>query len=250
MPVFEADAIVLRQYSLSDSDRIIVFITREFGKIRAAAQGVKKLQSHIAGCLEPFNHIKLEFWNREGRDLSQIRGVDLIHSFVKKDPDFKQICAYSYFAEITNEIIQENQPNPVLFRLLLSSLHAGEQLTINSALIRYFELWALKLSGLLPNYAYCSNCGKCVKDEMFFAWIEAGQTRCADCAQGRGLSVCADASIFLEEIFHLPPDKLAVLPVSRDALSAVERLTHRLVSVNFEKQPKSYRILKEALQDK
>jgi DNA repair protein RecO (recombination protein O) len=249
MPVFEADAIVLRQYSLSDSDRIIVFITREFGKIRAAAQGVKKLQSRIAGCLEPFNHIQIEFWNREGKDLCRIQEAELIHSFIKRDSDFRQICAYSYFAEITNEIIQENQANPVLFRLLLSSLHAGEQLAINSALIRYFELWSLKLSGLLPNYAYCSNCGKCVKDEMFFAWIEGGQTRCVDCAQGRGLRVGALASVFLEEILHLPPDKLAVQPISKEALIDIERLTHRLLSVNFEKQLKSYRILKEALQD-
>jgi DNA repair protein RecO (recombination protein O) len=249
MPVFEADAIVLRQYSLSDSDRIIVFITREFGKIRAAAQGVKKLQSRIAGCLEPFNHIRIEFWSREGKDLSQIRRTELIHSFLKRDPDFKQICAYSYFAEITNEIIQENQANPALFRLLLSSLHAGEQLPINAALIRYFELWSLKLNGLLPNYAYCSNCGKCVKEEMFFTWIEAGQTRCADCAQGRGLRIGALASVFLSEILRLPPDKLAVQPIANEALMDVERLTHRLLSINLEKQLKSYRILKEALQD-
>lgn len=249
MPVFEADAIVLRQYSLSDSDRIIVFITREFGKIRAAAQGVKKLQSHIAGCLEPFNHIRIEFWNREGKDLGQIRRTELMHSFTKRAPDFKQICAFSYFSEITNEIIQENQANPALFRLLLSCFHAGEQLSINSALIRYFELWSLKLNGLLPNYAYCSKCGKCVKDEMFFAWIEAGQTRCADCAQGRGLRIGEQASVFLEEIMHLPPDKLAAQPIAQEALIEVERLTGKLFSLNFEKQLKSYRILKEALRD-
>ena len=62
MPVHEAEAIVLRQYSLSDSDRIIVFITREFGKIRAVAKGVKKPKSRFAGALEPLNHIRLEFY--------------------------------------------------------------------------------------------------------------------------------------------------------------------------------------------
>jgi DNA repair protein RecO (recombination protein O) len=249
MPVFEADAIVLRQYSLSDSDRIIIFITREFGKVRAAAQGVKKLQSRIAGCLEPFNHIQIEFWNREGKDLCQIRRVELTHSFNKKNPDFRQMCAFSYFSEITNEIIQENQANPALFRLLLSSLHTGEQHTVQSALIRYFEIWSLKLNGLLPNYAYCSNCGKCVKDDEFFTWIEAGQTRCRECAQGRGLRIGAQASVFLEEILRFPPDKLVIRPIDKEALVDVERLTQKLLSMAFEKQFKSYRILKEALQD-
>jgi DNA repair protein RecO (recombination protein O) len=78
MPVYEAEAIVLRQYSLSDSDRIIVFVTREYGKMRAAAQGIKKPKSRIAGCLEPLNHLHLELWAREGRELGQIRQAELI----------------------------------------------------------------------------------------------------------------------------------------------------------------------------
>jgi DNA repair protein RecO (recombination protein O) len=249
MPVFEADAIVLRQYSLSDSDRIIVFITKEFGKVRAAAQGVKKPQSRISGSLEPFNHLRVEFWSREGRDLCQIRRAELMHSFTKGDSDFKKICAFSYFSEMTNELIQENQANPALFRLILSCFHAGEQLPINSALIRYFELWSLKLNGLLPNYAYCSNCGKCVKEEVFFAWLEAGQARCADCAQGRGLRISQEAAIFMEAMMHLPPEKLAAQPVAKEALIDVEHLANKLLSINFEKKLKSYRLLKEALRD-
>jgi DNA repair protein RecO (recombination protein O) len=183
MPVYEAEAIVLRQYPLSDSDRIIVFFTQEYGKIRAVAQGIKKLQSRIAGCLEPFNHVRLEFWSREGKDLCQIRRVELVHSFLRKDPDFGQICAFSYFAEISNEMVQENQANPALFRLLVSSLRAGEQHRVTHALLRYFEIWCLKLNGLLPNYAYCSNCGKYVKDDGFFAWIESGQALCSACSR-------------------------------------------------------------------
>ena len=51
MPLYEAEAIVLRQYALSDSDRIIVFITKEFGKIRAAAKGVKKPKSRAPAAI-------------------------------------------------------------------------------------------------------------------------------------------------------------------------------------------------------
>jgi DNA repair protein RecO (recombination protein O) len=248
MPVFEADAIVLRQYSLADSDRIIVFITREFGKIRGVAQGVKKTQSRMAGSLEPFNHVRVECWNREGKDLCQIRRVDLIHTFFKKGADYRQICAYSYFSEIMNEIIQENQSNDALFRLLLSSLHAGELHAVNAALISYFEIWSLRLSGLWPHYAYCSYCGKCVKGDEFFVWIETGQIRCAACAQGRGLRMRAQASAFLEEIFRLSPDQIVLRTIQPDALIDIERLSQKLLSMAFEKQLKSYRMLKEAFQ--
>jgi DNA repair protein RecO (recombination protein O) len=249
MPVFEAEALVLRQYSLSDSDRVIVFITREQGKVRAAAQGVKKVGSRIAGCLDLLNHIQLEYWTREGRDLAQIRGAELIHSYLGKEPNLKQISAFSYFAEITNEVAQDNQPHPALFRLLLASLRAGEGFGVNDSLLRYFEIWCLKLSGLLPNYAYCSNCGKCVKDEGFFAWLEAGQARCAACAQGKGMRVGAEAAAILDAMLQQSPERFAAKPLENGAASDIERLSQRLLSLYLEKKLKSYRILKEALKN-
>ncbi|HTY62058.1 MAG TPA: DNA repair protein RecO [Acidobacteriota bacterium] len=248
MPVHEAEAIVLRQYALSDSDRIVVLITREFGKIRAAAKGVKKPQSHFAGCLEPLSHVRIEFYAREGRDLSQIRRAELIRSYLGIKPTLKQVYAYSYFAEIANEIVQDYQVNYPLFRLLLSSMEAGEKNGVNEALVRYFETWCLKLSGLFPNYAYCSSCGKCVKDDVFFAWVEVGQARCNACAQGRGLRIGAPAAVALTLMAKLPPEQFAARPLVEDAAREIERLSQRLLAMHLEKQLKSYRILKEALQ--
>jgi DNA repair protein RecO (recombination protein O) len=248
MTVQTAEAIVLRQYSLSDSDRIVVFFTREYGKIRAVAQGVKKPKNRLGGCVEPLNHIRLEFWIREGRDLCQIRQVDLIHSYLGKNPNLLKIYAYSYFAEITNELVQDNQANHPLFRLLLASLEAGQKHTVSMSLVRYFEIWCLKISGLLPNYAYCSNCGKCVKDDGFFAWLEAGQTRCMACAEGRGLRIGVSTAEALELMSKLSPDQYSMLSLSGDSASEIERLSQRLLSLHLEKQLKSYRILREVLQ--
>ena len=66
MLTHESEAVVLRQYPLSEADRIVVFFTREYGKIRAVAQGAKRLKSRMGGCLEPLNHIYLRFYLKEG----------------------------------------------------------------------------------------------------------------------------------------------------------------------------------------
>jgi len=247
MPVHESEAIVLRHYSLSDSDRIIVFVTRDYGKVRAVAQGVKKLKSRMAGSLEPLSHIRLEFFAREGRDLSQVRQAELIHSYLGKNPPLNRVYAYTYFAEIANELVQDNQPNEALFRLFLASMQAGEQASVNSPLVRYYEIWSLKLSGLLPNYAYCSNCAKCVKDDGFFAWLESGQVRCQACAGGRGLRVGAAAAAVLESMGKLGPGPFMAQPLTRDAAVDIERLSQRLLGLHLEKELKSYRILREVL---
>jgi DNA repair protein RecO (recombination protein O) len=247
MPTYEAEAVVLRQYSLSDSDRIIIFVTREYGKIRAVAQGVKRLQSRIAGCLEPLNHIRLEFFAKEGRELHQVRQAELIHAYLGKAPTLSRIYAFSYFAEIANEIVQDNQPNQPQFRLLLASMEAGERNPANQALVRYYEIWSLKLSGLLPNYAYCSNCGKCVKDDGFFAWLESGQARCEGCAQGRGLRIGPAAAAALEGMAKLGPGQFMANAFTRDAAVEIERLSQRLLGLHLERELKSYRMLREVL---
>lgn len=247
MPVHEAEAIVLRQYSLADSDRIIVFITREFGKIRAVAKAVKKPGSRIGGCLEPLNHIRLEFFAKEGRDLGQVRQAELIRAYLGKQPSLEHLYAFSYFAEIANEIVQENQQNAAQFRLLLASLEAGYAGKVNRPLVRYYEIWSLKLSGLLPNYAYCSNCGKCVKDEGFFAWPETGQVRCYSCAQGRGLWVGAEAAAALDSMTRVGPGQFMAQQLTRNSSTELERLSQRLLGLHLERELKSYRVLKEVL---
>jgi DNA repair protein RecO (recombination protein O) len=247
MPVHEAEAIVLRQYPFSDSNQVIVFFSRQYGKFRATAQGVRRTRSRIGACLEPLNHIRLAYYMREGRELGQVRQAELIHSYLGKNPSLDRICAFYYFAEIVNELAQDNQPNQPLFRLLLASLESGDRLASFEKLVRYFEVWCLKLSGFLPNYGYCSNCGKCVKDVGFFAWLEAGQARCLECAQGRGLRIGAGATAALSAMANLPPEQFGSLPLANDAAQELERLTQRLLGLHLEKQLKSYRLLKEAL---
>ena len=224
-------------------------MTREYGKIRAVAHGVKKPKSLIAGDIEPFNHIRIKFQFQEGKELGRILETELIDSFLKKNPDLLQIYTYSYFAEIVNEMVQENQPNIPLFRLLLASMKAGAIARIPVSLARYFEIWALRLNGLLPDYTHCVHCGKCVKNAGFWAWIESGEARCEACARSRGVHVGAKSAVMIEKMMKLPPEKFMILPFERESATELEKLTQRLLGFHLEKQLKSFRILREAFRE-
>jgi DNA repair protein RecO (recombination protein O) len=249
MTTHEAEAVVLRQYSLSESDRIIVLLTREFGKVRAVAKGSKKPRSRMGAALEPLTVLRVEFYMREGQNLGQLRQAEILHSYLGRMPTLERMLAYSYFAELIQEIVQENNPNYAIYRLLLASLDAGDKQGISVALVRYFEYWCLKLSGLIPNYDYCSNCAKCVKDEGFFAWLDEGQVRCAQCAGDRGLRICSETAAELRCIAQLSPEKFAARRLSDSTASELERLTQRLLELHLEKRLKSYSMLKRALRD-
>lgn len=247
MPIHETEAIVLRRYPLSESDRIIVFFTKGQGKLRAVGHGVKKPKSRLAGCLEPLNHVRLEYYAKEGADLAQIRQCEIIHAYLGKNPSLKRIYAFTYFTELAHEFVQENQANVVLFRLFLAVASAGEQMGVNQALVRYFEFWSLKLNGLLPNFGHCSICDKCLKEVGFFAWIEEGEGRCQECAGNKGLHVRSDAAASLNSMSAMPPAQYASMTLTESAAADLERLSQRLLERHLEKRLKSYAALSEVL---
>ncbi len=247
MPIHETEAVVLRQYPLSEADRIIIFFTREFGKVRAVGKGVKKLKSRSAPIHEPLTHMALSFWTREGVELSRIRGCEKIHSYLGPGCTLEQFYAYTYFAELVNEFVQENNPNEPLFRLLLASLRTGESRGISEGLVRYFELWMLRLNGLLPNYAYCSSCRKYVKGEGFFASPSTGQGHCSDCAAGTGVHVGRAGTELLESILELSPERFVSKTFPENATKDMERLTRKLFDLHLERRLRSYEPLRSVL---
>ena len=53
MPVYTSEALILRTYKLGESDRIVVFLTRDRGKKRGVAKGARRVRSKFIGALEP-----------------------------------------------------------------------------------------------------------------------------------------------------------------------------------------------------
>src|SRR6266481_4483218 len=52
MPLYSADALILRTYKLGEADRIVVFLTRDRGKKRGVAKGARRTKSNFVGALE------------------------------------------------------------------------------------------------------------------------------------------------------------------------------------------------------
>ncbi|MBN2241252.1 MAG: DNA repair protein RecO [Acidobacteria bacterium] len=247
MPIFEDEAIVLRQYPLAESDVIVVCIAPELGKIRAVAHGIKKTKSRFAGSLEPLNHIRIVFYNREGRELGTIQHAELIHSYSNKFWSLDYLFALTFFTELAQALVQENQPSPALFRLLLAAMRAGEKKALLLPLLRYFEVWCLKLSGFLPAFAACSVCGGNIREEGFFARIQEGTVLCADCSSRKGIFIGAAASSALQRIMTRSPEDFAASPLEAEAGRQIERWTQELLEQNLGSPLKSYGILKEII---
>ena len=65
MRTYRDEAVVLRTWKLGEADRIISLFTREHGKVRAVAKGIRRTGSKFGSRLEPFGHVDVQL--AEGR---------------------------------------------------------------------------------------------------------------------------------------------------------------------------------------
>jgi len=68
MPLFTAEALVLRTYNLAEADKIVVCLSRSHGLIRGVAKGCRKLRNRFGASLEPFTIINLTYYQKENQD--------------------------------------------------------------------------------------------------------------------------------------------------------------------------------------
>ena len=82
VPLYRDEAIVLRTHKLGEADRIITLLTRQHGRVRAVAKGVRRTTSRFGSRLEPFTHVDLQL--AEGRNLDTITQAETLDAFAAR----------------------------------------------------------------------------------------------------------------------------------------------------------------------
>ena len=149
MPLYTTDALILRTYKLGESDRIVVFLTRDRGKKRGVAKNARQSRRRFGGALEPLTYGRVGYVERERRELVRLDYVEVVRSPLSAI-DGEALGYVSYFAELIDEWAPEADPNEPLFRLGVSMVDAMAKGAPIEPLARYFEFWLLA-AGRLPD---------------------------------------------------------------------------------------------------
>src|SRR5205085_5070396 len=140
MPLHTTDALILRTYKLGESDKIVVFLTRDRGKKRGVAKNARQSRRRFGGALEPMTTGLVGYVERERRDLVRLEYVEARRSPLAA-ADGEALGYVSYFAELIDEWAQDNDSNEPLFRLGSSVVDAIAGGVAIEPLARYFEYW-------------------------------------------------------------------------------------------------------------
>jgi DNA repair protein RecO (recombination protein O) len=156
MPARASESLVLRTYPFGEADLIVSFFTRDQGKLRGVAKRARRPKSSFGAGLERLSLVRMHYFQRENRELTTLDSCDIVRSQFALLASYEIGVALDYLAEVTDELLPQAEPNERFFRLLLSVLdYLREAGAKNSSAIwpavLYFSLWAVRLSGFLPN---------------------------------------------------------------------------------------------------
>lgn len=177
------EAVVLRHSDWGEADRILVFFTREMGKVRAIAKGVRKLRSRKAGHLEPFTRVTLQL--AKGRDLWIVTQAETVNAHQPLREDLLLVGYAAYVVELIDRSGEEEGVNLALYRLLSNTLQRLAETDDPFQVVRYYELRLLDLLGFRPELSRCGQCSKDIRPEDQYFSAEVGGVLCPDCGQGQ-----------------------------------------------------------------
>jgi DNA repair protein RecO (recombination protein O) len=160
MPVYKAEAIVLRQQPLGEYDRIVTLFTREHGKIRAAAKGVRRPTSRLAGRIEPFTHARLLL--ARGRTLDVIAQAEIIRSFTGMRGDLLRAAYGAFVMELIHRGLPERDRHEEVFVLIVDALSELDDARGDGAELASlrFAVQLTRLLGYQPETTACVGCGR------------------------------------------------------------------------------------------
>ncbi|MEE8524088.1 MAG: DNA repair protein RecO [Thermoanaerobaculia bacterium] len=247
MQIRNATALLLDVFDLQERDRIVTFLTAEWGKKRGVARGSRTKYSRFAGRLQPLAKVAVSWFEKDGRDLVRISDVSLVRPAAAIQETLEDILLTSYLAEHMKEFAQEEENSERLFRLLDSTLEALLSGTDRPLAARYFEVWMLRLSGIFPVPRECPLCGRPYAGKAVFLESEAILV-CDHCgADHRQLEVGPTELEFLVRSGRESLAKLEEKPPSPQALSRIETLCARIRRHFLQSELKSYRVMLDTL---
>ena len=175
--------VVLRTYKLGESDRIVVLLTQEHGKVRAVAKGVRKTHSKFGARLEPMSHVKLLL--AQGRELDIVNQAECVETLAPMMVDLDHLTNGIAVLEAADQMSMDREPVPHLYRMVVGALRTIADRS-GPLVVPSFYWKLLAAEGVAPELDACVRCGE--GGPLVAFDMDQGGALCRACRTGAPLS--------------------------------------------------------------
>lgn len=115
---YKVNAIVIARKNRQEADKIITVFSKEYGKMRLLAKGIRKISSKRAAYLEVFSHVSMVVYAGSGIDT-----ITEVSSISQSRPiNLESVSVAYFYCELINVLMPERQEHGDVYDLLANSL--------------------------------------------------------------------------------------------------------------------------------
>lgn len=244
------EALVLRRSDFSETSQIGVLYSRALGRVSVLAKGIKRCGPDLRGPMDLLARAEIRIRPRRAEQLALLQGYRVVTGYPGLRRRVGRLWAGFYVAEVLREGTRDFDPDPGLFDLASDTLGALSE-AAEAALapvLSHFDLRFLALSGFLPEFQRCADCGREAppRRPVRFAPAISGLL-CRRCAPRRPLpTVILDAGArdAVESCLGAEsPAEAATLTLDRARAALLRSLLPRIQEQVLEKEIRSARFV-------
>ena len=180
---FVCDAINLKSYPLSESDKIVVMYSKEKGLIKGVAKGVKKPKSKLGARMDSLVANRIMF--NKGKNLSTICQAEAINTFSNNRKDIDKLFYSIYLSELVAAFgIEDDPSSPEVYELFYKALdrisNSKSKKDVLIAVIK-FQLKLMLVAGFGIELDSCLCCREQILNEDMYFSVQMGGVICKEC---------------------------------------------------------------------
>ena len=160
MALGKSSAVVIGSFPLGESDRVVTFYSREFGKIRGVARAARRVRSRFGSALELGTLGELVFFETGRSELARVDHFDITRPFNRVREDLERLARAAWIIECVARLTAERDRHVALFALLVRSLRALESSRSPARVAICFGVRSIEALGHRPRLDACVECGR------------------------------------------------------------------------------------------
>jgi DNA repair protein RecO (recombination protein O) len=225
MSITKTEAVVLKSIKFGDTSRIATLYTKDHGKVKVIAKGIRTPKSKLAGALQTFAHIQVVFYKKRTSEIYLLSQADTIGSHQPLTKDLNRYVFSSAALELLDGLITGEESNPQIFELTLHTL-SFMQSCPEESIEKSFAHFALKLTELLgykPKLDKCISCNRSPAGRIILFSPEKGGIICRSCAKGDQtyLRLSKDSAVSALKLQSIKTEKLDTYNIPKEHLKEV-----------------------------
>lgn len=237
--------IVIKQTNYGEADRMLTIFTAEYGIIKAAARGVRRMKSRRSAAAQFLCYCEFEMY-MAGNEVANINNINVVDAFFPACENIEILSLFTYISDIVTAGLGYSNPDERILKLFLNTLYKCTYKNFNPYMAKsVFELRFMAYIGFIPILGKCAFC-----ENENIAYFDYGSgVMCENChtQQKKGMKISQAVYHAVCYILASEEKKMFSFAVSNEIMKELGNLSEKYVEIHLDRKFSSLQYFKTML---